>query len=69
MYIVTLEELHSSDNSWHATHRIFTSKDKTKDFLEMMIDCLLIERVRNVQIWDAEELSYETDVKVDICWE
>lgn len=64
MYIVTLEELDARTQDWEKTYRAFLTEGETRDFVEFMLRSAMCDLVRNVRVWIAEELRYDTKVKI-----
>lgn len=65
MYIVTLEELDARTQDWEKTYRAFLTEGETRDFIEFMLHSVVCGSVRNIRVWIAEELRYDTKIKIE----
>lgn len=65
MYIVTLEELDGRTQDWEKTYRSFLTEGETRDFVEFMLNSVVCGLVRNVRVWIAEELPYDTKIEIE----
>lgn len=70
MYIVTCEELDQQTEEWEKRFDLLETGIDVKDCVEYLIECEASGVIRNIRIWDADELMYEkkVEVKVSINW-
>lgn len=64
MYIVTLEEFDARTQDWGRTYRVFLTEGETRDFVEFMLHTVMCGSARNIRVWIAEELRYDTKVEI-----
>lgn len=66
MYIITYEELDQHNQSWSEQGRTFNGADFAEDFLKYMLENEHYGLVRNIKVWNAQEIPYKSDVKFEI---
>ena len=67
MFIVTYQELDQRNDYWQEGAYLFNSKEEAVEF---MADCHeMMDRFRDIRLWDAKEIKYKAEVKATITLE